>query len=447
MRQNSIAQQIQVDGNAFEMLYNGAGSPFSFPVQAEFSNWRDEQEAWRRTAIFQNMSHHMCNAFFEGPDVYRLLSDLGINSFAGFGPMQAKQYVVCNSDGHYIGDAVLTCAEENKVCIVGKPNVPHWVQFHLETGQYDARLVNMDMPSPNLSDRTLFRFQVQGPSANTILEELNGGPLPDIGFFKMGKFNIGPHEVTALNHRMSGAPGYEFWGPSSVGDNVRQRILAIGQRYGLQQIGGRIYPVTSVESGWIGSALPAIYTGEATRAYREWLPAKSFEGVASIGGSYPSGDMDALYLTPFDMGYGFMAKYDHEFCGRSALERLAKQPKRKKVRLRWNAEDALDIQASSLRKGDRYKYMEMPVANYCTFLLDEVLNTGKRVGVAFYPVYSVGSREWISLASVDEGLAKDGQTLTITWGEPNGGSKKPSVERHIQKTVRVTVDSQPLKRD
>jgi glycine cleavage system aminomethyltransferase T len=117
------------------------------------------------------------------------------------------------------------------------------------------------------------------------------------------------------------------------------------------------------------------------------------------------------------------------------------------VRLRWNSEDALDIHASALRSGNRYKYMEMPVANYCTFLMDEVLANGRRVGVAFYPVYSLSSREWISLASVEEGLAKDGQALTVTWGEPNGGSKKPSVERHIQKSVRVTVDSQPIKRD
>ena len=81
----SLEQRIRAAGGAFNLLYHGAGAPFNFPVQAEFSNWRDAQEASRQTAIFQDMSHHMCNATFAGPDVVRLLSDLGINSFENFG--------------------------------------------------------------------------------------------------------------------------------------------------------------------------------------------------------------------------------------------------------------------------------------------------------------------------------------------------------------------------
>jgi len=442
----SLQDKIDAHSNVWSMLYNADAQKFTFPVQSEFSNWIDEQKAWRSSAIFQNMSHHMTDVYFEGPDVVRLLTDFGINSFDGFGAMQAKQYVACNANGYYIGDAILFCEEENKVSVVGKPMVANWLRFQIEQGDYGAQVEHIDRPSANLSDRRIFRFQVQGPNADKILEDLNGGPLPDIPFFKMGRFNIGPHEVTALNHRMSGAPGYEFWGPSENGDAVRQLILEAGQKHDLAQIGGRIYPVTACVSGWVGSVLPAIYTGDDMRGYREWLPEASFEAKHSIGGSLATGNVEDFYRTPYDLGYGFMVKFDHEFVGRAALEKLQPEDKLTKVRLVWNADDVVSIYASAFGPGDRYKKIELPTGNYSTSPSDRVQHNGRDVGVSFYPVYSEADRACISLASIRPDLATDGQELTLIWGEPDGGSGKPTVERHVQKTVRVTVDPKPVKR-
>lgn len=447
MTQRSLQQKIDAHGDVFDMMYNALGRPFGFPLQSEFSNWQDEQRAWRNAAIFQDMSFHMCDVTFAGPDLVRLLSDLGINSFAGFGPMQAKQYVVCNHDGFYIGDAILFCEEENRVSIVGKPAVANWVAFHAETGVYDVTLEHFDPPSPDLSARRLFRFQVQGPNADRIFEIVNGGPMPEIGFFKMGKLKVGPHQVTALNHRMSGAPGLEFWGPSDIGAAVKDLIMEAGAEFGLQQIGARIYPVTAVESGWAGSVIPAIYSGEKMRAYREWLPANGFEGSMSVGGSNCTGRIEDLYQTPYELGYGFMIKFDHDFIGRQSLERMAKEPQRRKVRLVWNDDDVLAVFASTLGDRERCKFMETPMANYATSPQDRVLLDGRQVGVSYYPVYTVHLNGWFSLAAIDSDLAVDGRELTLIWGEPDGGSAKPTVERHVQKEIRVTVDARPVKRD
>lgn len=446
MAQQSLEQKLQSCSSPFEMLYNSPAGVLQFPVKPEFTNWRDEQEAWKKTAILQDMSHHMTDVVLKGPDVYRLLSDLAINSFRNFGPMQAKQFVACNYDGFVIGDAILICQEDYRVNILGRPSAGNWVRFHAETGDYDVEIVTVDRPSPDLADRELYRFQVQGPNADKILEEVNGGPLPDIKFFKMGKFKVGKHRVTALNHRMSGAPGFEFWGPAEEGEAVRAILVEAGKNHGLTRIGGRIFPVTALESGWYGGPVPAIYTGEKMRPYREWLPAQGPDGSASLGGSYYTDNIEDLYLTPYDLGYGFMVKFDHDFIGRAALEKTAENPRRKKVRLNWNPDDVQDIHAGMFGSGDRYKYMEMPVANYSTFSCDEVLLDGKRAGISNYPVYSVNLRGWFSLATINRELAVDGAELILTWGEPNGGSAKPTVERHIQKAVRVTVDAQPVKR-
>lgn len=447
MNKQSLEHKITSFSSPFEMLYNSATPPFEFPLRAAFSNWLDEQIAWRESAIFQDMSHHMTDVVIEGPDTYRLISKLGVNSFEHFGVMQAKQFVACNSEGYVIGDGILICEQENQVSLLGRPGAMNWLLFHVETGGYDVKVVRIDKPSSNLQDRHLFRYQIQGPNADKILERAHGGPLPDIGFFKMDRFTIGDFKVTALNHRMSGAPGYEFWGPSVDGPAVRDLLMEAGKAFGLTQIGGAIYPVTAVESGWLGGTVPAIYTGEEMKPYREWLSSDAPEAQGSLGGSYCSTDIKEYYATPYDLGYGFMVKFDHDFIGRDALEKISSQPKRKKVRLYWNHEDVKEVITSTLNEGASYKHLNVPVGNYSMFSQDEVLLDGKHVGVSIYPVLSINSRAWISLAMIDENLAVDNQELTLTWGEPNGGSSKPTVERHVQKTIRVRVDTKPVKRD
>ena len=47
-----------------------------------------------------------------------------------------------------------------------------------------------------------------------------------------------------------------------------------------------------MESGWIPSPLPAIYTGEELRGYREWLGADSYEAGNALAGSFVSKDIE-----------------------------------------------------------------------------------------------------------------------------------------------------------
>ena len=102
------------------------------------------------------------------------------------------------------------------------------------------------------------------------------------------------------------------------------------------------------------------------------------------------------------------------------------------------------IFASLFNRGERYKFMDIPASHYATYPYDRVSKDGAAVGISFYPVYTSNFRRWISLAVVSEDMARPGTEVTITWGEPNGGSNKPVVERHIQTEVRATVAVCPL---
>ena len=69
---------------------------------------------------------------------------------------------------------------------------------------------------------------------------------------------------------------------------------------------------------------------------------------------------------------------------------------------------------------------------------------GKPVGISHYPVYTSNVRSWISLALLDEEVANPGTEVTLTWGEPDGGSGKPTVERHTQTEVTCIVEPCPI---
>src|SRR4051812_13818782 len=113
MSQRSLEDAIEAAGSPVELARNSQIGPYAYPkVPAEFTNWRDEQAGWRETSALFDQSHHMTDLYVEGPDVIRLLSDLGVNSFANFAVDKAKQFVACNHDGYVIGDAILFFLDE-----------------------------------------------------------------------------------------------------------------------------------------------------------------------------------------------------------------------------------------------------------------------------------------------------------------------------------------------
>jgi vanillate/3-O-methylgallate O-demethylase len=444
MSAESLEGLLQSAGDPVAMVRNSQIGPYVYPkVPSEFSNWRDEQHAWRETSCLFDQSHHMTDLSISGPDALRLLSDLGVNSFNGFAVGKAKQFVCCNPDGYVIGDAILFFLDANRLSLVGRPSAHNWVQYHAETGDYDVELERDERSAVNPAGRKLYRFQVQGPNALEVLQRATGGPLPEIKFFNMGELTIAGHAVRALHHGMSGVPGLELFGPWAEGDDVRAAIVAAGEELGLRQVGSRVYATNTLESGWIPCPLPAVFTGDDMKAYREWLPATGYEGTGSLGGSYYADDIADYYLTPYELGYGSFAKFDHDFVGRDALARLADEPSRKKVTLAWNGDDVAVAMRTMFQKGDRAKYIDLPLSNYSTWPNDKVLKDGKMVGVSTFSGYSSNESSMLSLAMVDPEVSEPGTEVTLVWGEEGGGSAKPVVERHVQTEIRATVSPAP----
>ena len=444
MSYQNLEEAITAAGSPVTLLRSSQLGPYVYPVvPPEFTNWRDEQRAWQQSVALFNQSFHMTDMWIEGPDALKLLRDFGINSFQNFGPDKAKQYVSCNSDGHVIGDAILFCFNENKYNLVGRPAVHNWLQYQCETGNYNAKIERDERSVVRQGPpvRKTYRFQVQGPSAPKLIEKLLGKATPDIKFFHTGEFTIAGRKVLALRHGMVGQPGWELYGPWAEGDDVKNAIIEAGKEFDLRQVGARAYSSNTLESGWIPSPMPAIYTGEKLKGYRQWLPANGYEATASLGGSFISQNIADYYLTPNDIGYGTMVKFDHDFVGREALEKMAGKEKRKKVTLVWNGDDATRAIGSLFGDAPGAKYIDFPSAVYSTLPYDKVVSGGKSAGLSTWTGYSFNERKMLSLGIVDAEYSEPGTALTVVWGEER--SMRPTVERHAQTEVRVTVAPVP----
>lgn len=440
----SLQTNIDRAGGALQLLTQTSVDVRGiFPYPAEHTNWRDEQRAWNDTAVLLNQSFHMSDLFVSGQDVARLLSDTSVNSFENFRAGIAKQYIAVNDQGQLVGDSILVALSEDEVNVAGFEHSLNWLQFHAETGGYDVTFSRDPASGGEPGSKRLYRYELEGPAAERILEAASGSPLERIRFFHTGTVSIAGHVVHALNHTMGGVPGkdhtgFELFGPAEDEADVIGALLEAGEGFGLMRGGAKAYLSTLAESGWMGAVVPAIYTAESLRGYREWLPDTALENAAVglAAGSFVPESIEDYYVTPWDHGYGHVIRYDHDFIGRAALERLAEDPPRQKVWLLWNESDTERVLVDSeLGSVDAPKLLPFP-ANVSR---DQILIGDRRVGVTQLVGYTVNIGRWVSVGSIESSHAVEGEEVDVLWGDSDGGVSNPLVPEHTQRRIRATV--------
>ena len=429
-------------GDAVELLRNAAVPAVPFNGAPEHSNWMSEQRAWRDSVALLDQSHHMNDLFVSGPDALRLFREHGVNTFEGFDVGKAKHLVTVNEDGLFIGDNILFHLETDSFDLVGQPFSVNWIEYRATAGAYDVE-VHRDPPSTHRGGLPpkLYRYELQGPNALPLVERLIGATLPAVKFFTMTRLTIAGMPVRALRHGMAGQPGLELFGPWEDGTAVLDAILEAGRDLDLHRVGTKAYSTANLESGWMPALVPAIYDGDEMRALREWLPVSA---VGSLGGSFHAKSITDYYVSPYDLGYGKIIAFDHDFYGRDGLQARSGGPSREKVTLVWDEADLERAIGASLRgEGTHAKYLELPKARYATHQYDMVTVGDELVGISSDCGYIANERCFVSLAIIDAARAEPGTKVRIVWGEePN--SAKPGVEPHSQVEIAATVAPAPL---
>jgi vanillate/3-O-methylgallate O-demethylase len=444
LQPETLAAAVTRAGSPVELLRNQDWPSITFPIQPEFTNWRDEQRAWMTSVAIMDQSHHMTQLFLGGSDLIPMLSGISPNTFANFRPGVAKQLISVNHAGYVIGDGILFYHSDDRegLVLIGHHILIDWVRYNAEKAQAAGKDVHHRLEANSAMrggvDPTYFRYEIQGPQADHVMEKLWGGPVPDVKFFHIADLEIAGVPVKALRHGMAGQPGFEFYGNYADGHRVIDAMMEAGAEYGIRRVGAKAYSSSPLESGWVPTPFPAIWDDDFAE-YREWLPAAR---AGSVGGSLYSTDVHDYQFTPFDLGLGRSVKFDHDFHGREALEKIAANPARRKVTLLWNSDDVAAIVKSQVEPGIPAKFLDFPKARYGFYQMDTVEQDGTQVGISTDAGYVSNEQLYMSLATLDNEVP-EGAVVEVVWGE-DPISRKPQVDQqHRQVKVRATVAPAP----
>ena len=137
-----------------------------------------------------------------------------------------------------------------------------------------------------------------------------------------------------------------------------------------------------------------------------------------------SDDIDDYYLNPFELGYGPFVKFDHDFYGREALERVDREAQRRKVTLAWSSEDVADIFASVFDpEAESYQVFDLPNANYGSSNYDSVIDR---------PAMSSASRCSPATARTSAGRSHSRPSTRGSRSAPSYGSLGRARRRYAQ---------------
>ncbi|MFE4755058.1 aminomethyl transferase family protein [Streptomyces mirabilis] len=432
MASPSLQDGIDRAGSPVKLLWKPNAAPWTPEVVArEYAGWREEQAAWHEGVALLNLSHHMYDMFIEGPDATRLLADLGANNFENFAVGQAKQYIPVTRDGNIVTDGILSRDAENTYTLSGIPTAQHWVRYHGEQGGYDVTYVTDPSSAFRKSgDPKLFRYQIQGPLASELVERAFGGPLPPTKFFHSSPVTLDGRDFRALRHGMAGQAGYEFIGAWEHAEAVREALLRAGEPFGLVQVGALAYATPSVESGWVPSPVPGIYSDPELLAYRRHIALYGIEGQRPLGGSFFSENIEDYYCSPYELGYGKMISFNHDFIGRDALREAKDEVLRKKVTLVFDADDVRKV------LGDDPGFV-------LSYSRHRVESRSGLVGItcqsaSIDPVGTV-----LSLTLIDQRYAEPGTEVSVVWGEHPGPGTAPNADLGFPR-IRATVQPAPF---
>jgi vanillate/3-O-methylgallate O-demethylase len=353
---------------------------------------------------------------------------LAINSFANFAVNKAKQFVPCSYDGYVIGDGILFYLDRERAAVRRAradgeldpvPRRDRWLKVELirddrSPSHPRGKAVVASTTATRSRARTRPRFSRSSTAADAGREVLQHGRDQHQG-------SQGARAAT----RHGGSTGTGDLGSVRAGDEIRDAILEAGKEFGLVPVGSRAYASNTLESGWIPSPLPAVYTGEKMKKYREWLPAAATRAPARSAAASSSDNIEDYYLTPYELGYGPFVKFDHDFIGREALEKKAKKPAAQEGDVR--VERRGHRQGSSPRCSCRAanptssSICRLPTTPPPRTTGDDGRQDGRLLDVRRLQL----QRAQRAVARRGGPNINVGDVLTLLWGEEGGGTSKP----------------------
>ena len=281
-------------------------------------------------------------------------------------------------------------------------------------------------------DRSIL-FKLRERKSLEILEDAFEQDLHDIKFATHRKAIMNGKEVEVIRLGMSGNLAYEIHGPIDEFDDVYKKVWVSGEKFGARKLGMRAYSLFNhTEAGFpnihLHYPMPWFESGEEMASYMYENPQMTWQQInRKLLGSVGN-ELETRFMTPYDVGWDFLIKFDHDFTGREALEKAAKNKRRTPVTLEWNADDVSAVFATMLKPGaepcenitgdTECEYVINAFRGEFAFRADKVLSDNREIGISSGRIISYYYNSMISLGFIDPAYAKEGTELIAIWGTP-----------------------------
>ncbi|NLL51148.1 MAG: aminomethyl transferase family protein [Peptococcaceae bacterium] len=396
------------------------GSSSYYPY--EFTGAADELLAARKTAWI-GVNLNVSPVYdITGPEAVKFLNYVCVNrDYAKLKVGGSRHAIMCNDKGLMLADGVILKADENRFRT-------YWMAPVID---YYVKSLGYDVQGVYIPDE--YFFQIDGPKSLEILEKATQTDLHDLKFGQNKKVKIEGTDMIVYRLGMSGALAYEVHGAAKDAEIAYAAIRKTGEEFGAKMLGTKNYCVNHTQAGYpnqhIHYQYPYFSSGEGLA---------NFPGMEQMRHTYVGSCADNeenYFVTPFDVGWGYLINFDHDFIGKEALQKLAENPPRVPVTLEWDADDVADIYASQFRgQGTQpYERIDSPMdwGEPWHVLLgpnplrnDKVLVDGKFIGVSAGRINDYYHQRVISLGFIDKEYAMKGNDVIIIWGTPGKPQKE-----------------------
>jgi glycine cleavage system aminomethyltransferase T len=298
-----------------------------------------------------------------GPDAAKFIQMLTPRDLSNQSIGQCKYVLITNADGGILNDPILLRLGENHFWLsLADSDILLWAQgVNVHLG------MDVAIREPDVSP-----LQLQGPKSGEVMKALFGMRILDLRYYWMREVDLDGIALVVSRTGWSSELGYELYlRDGSRGDELWEKIMAVGVRYGLKP--GHTSTIRRVEGGMLS------YHADA--------------------------DIDT---NPYELGMDRLVNLEMEadFIGKAALRRIRENGvTRKQVGLR--------IEGPPL-KG--------PNTAFWT-----VSRNGKKIGKVTSAVYSPRLERNIALAMVSADWAEIGSKVDIAM--PRGSARATIVEK------------------
>lgn len=385
-----------------------------FPL--EYSGWQEEELSWHDNCYI----HAELNPFIfhavKGTDFLEFMEEASISTYKKFPVGKARHAIFCNEQGKIVLDGILVRRSEDE-----------FLCMHLlDPGVLNEQMGNKySFTSKDVSNE-LFFYQLCGPKSLEIIEAATETDMHDVEFMYTKDAKIAGKDIFILRTCMAGTLGYEIHGKAEDAVEVYKKVMEVGAKYNIHPIGRHAYRNTHTEG--------SIAQGGIHFAFAN--PNAQSHATGSFGADCPY-----QYASPFDVGWGNLVNFNHDFIGKAALQAEAAGPHNTLVHLIWDKDDILKVIATYFEE-DSCDIMDMVedfdyVHSNRDVHLDAVYDGDKLIGAASGRMLSPKNKEMMSLCVIKEEYAVEGKEVEVLWGTP--GTRQMRIKAKVMLAPYVKV--------